>query len=76
MYVTDQLPPIKHSVTIFDLPVANSWPIEHENVTTVPNAVSRFEANAPSPGLSVGQSVKKKRIKLSFRRFVLSHTAN
>lgn len=62
MYVTDQFPPIMHSVTIFDLPVANSCPTEQENVTTVPKAVSRLDAKAPSPGLRTGQSVGRKQI--------------
>jgi len=56
MYVTDQLPPGKHSVAILDLPVANSCPRGHENVTTVPKAVSRLDARAPSPGCNGGQS--------------------
>jgi len=56
MYETDQLPPIKHSVVIFDFPVANSCPTGHEKVTVVPKAVSLFDSNAPSPGFNVGQS--------------------
>jgi len=56
MYVTDQLPPGKHSVAILDLPVENSCPRGHENVTTVPKAVSRLDARAPSPGCNGGQS--------------------
>lgn len=45
---------------ILDLPVANSWPIGHVNVITVPNAVSLFDAKAPIPDLRGGQSVKRK----------------
>lgn len=56
MYDNDQFPPIKHSVTNFGFPVANSCPTGHENVTTVPNVVSLLEASAPSPGRSTGQS--------------------
>jgi len=56
MYETDQLPLIKHSVVIFDFPVANSCPTGHEKVTVVPKAVSLFDSNAPSPGFNVGQS--------------------
>jgi len=43
-------------VEILDLPVANSCPSGQENVTTVPNAVSRLDAKAPSPGCNTGQS--------------------
>lgn len=39
-----------------DFPVANSWPIGHENVTTVPKAVSRLDAKAPKPDFKGGQS--------------------
>lgn len=56
MYVTDQLPPGRHCVEILGLPVANSCPSGQENVTTVPKAVSRLDANAPSPGCNGGQS--------------------
>lgn len=52
----DQFPPGKHLVVILGLPVANSWPVGHVNVTTVPKAVSLLEAMALSPGLSGGQS--------------------
>jgi hypothetical protein len=52
----DQFPPGIHSVVNLFLPVANSWPTGQVKVTVVPNAVSRLEARAPSPGLNVGQS--------------------
>lgn len=57
MYDIDQFPPGKQSVVIFDLPVANSCPTGHVNVTDVPKAVSLFEAKAPSPGRKTGQSI-------------------
>ena len=56
MYVTDQLPPIIHSVVIWGFPVANSCPTGQLNVTIVPNAVSLLDASAPNPGRSGGQS--------------------
>lgn len=52
----DHLPPSIHVVVIRDFPVANSWPIGHENVITVPNAVSLFDARAPIPDFKGGQS--------------------
>jgi hypothetical protein len=54
--VTDQLPPSIHSVAMRARPVANSCPTGQVNVTTVPNAVSRFDASAPNPGCNAGQS--------------------
>lgn len=69
MYVTDQLPPGRHSVEILNLPVANSCPSGHENVTTVPKAVSRLDAKAPSPGFNIGQSVRANKRLSHTRRF-------
>lgn len=42
-----------------DFPVANSCPIGHENVITVPKAVSLFDAKAPIPDSKGGQSEKQ-----------------
>lgn len=54
--MTDQLPPSKHSVVMRERPVANSCPTGQENVTIVPNVVSRLDASAPNPGCNAGQS--------------------
>lgn len=53
------MPPGKHSVTRRVLPVANSCPMGHVKLTSVPKAVSRLEAKAPMPGCSSGQSAEK-----------------
>lgn len=57
--MVDHFPPSKHFVVIRDFPVANSCPIGHENVITVPKAVSLFDAKAPIPEFRGGQSENK-----------------
>lgn len=67
--MVDQFPPFKQRVVILALPVANSCPIGQVKVTTVPKAVSRFEASAPTPGWSSGQS----KIKINVVSYALAY---
>lgn len=72
MYVVDHFPPSKQVVVMRDLPVANSWPIGHENMTAVPKAVSLLDANAPNPDFNGGQSENSRYTNINLRKFIIT----